>query len=242
MVSPKGSRIRRFILDEWHEFGLHHPERAATFRKFGIICASLNVQCIFLTASYPEHLHKVFCKMAHISPNIPVIRASTDRPNLGYHFLSVDTSKTSISEATRRLVYACEATLKPDERIIVFYKDHGSADSFAKKNRCAVYHSQLPTNGNNTKGYNLWLWDSGQTKVIAATTALLQGTDRPRIKYVVFCDLPYGEISYHQGGGRGGRAGEPAYVFVLFAQKTVFIRGYGKSSSKDVQVRHSDCN
>jgi superfamily II DNA helicase RecQ len=97
-------------------------------------------------------------------------------------------------------------------------------------------------NGNNTKGYNLWLWDSGQTKVIAATTALLQGTDRPRIKYVVFCDFPYGEISYHQGRGRGGRAGEPAYVFVLFAQKTVFIHGYGKSSSKDVQVRHSDCN
>ena len=79
-------------------------------------------------------------------------------------------------------------------------------------------------------------------KVITATTALLQGTDCPRIKYDVFCDLPYGKISYHQGGGHGGRAGEPAYVFVLFAQKTVFICGYGQSSSKDFQVRHSDCN
>ena len=236
MVSPAGSRVRRCILDECHEFSLHHPERAATFRKFGVICASLGVQCIFLTASYPEHLHKVFCKMAHLSPNIPVVRASTDRPMLGYHFLSVDTSKASISEATRRLVYSCEATLRPDERMIVFYKDDGSADSFAKRHRCAVYHSKLPTDGNNTKGYNLWLWDSGQTKVIAATTALLQGTDRPYIKYVIFCELPYGEISYHQGGGRGGRAGEPGYVFVLFPKNTTFIRGYGKKSPKDVQV------
>lgn len=175
--------------------------------------------------------------MAHISPDIRVIRASTDRPVLGYHFLPTDTAKVTILEATRRLVYACESTLRPDERIIIFYKDHFSADAFAKENRCAVYHSQLSPHGNNTKGYNLWLWDSGQTKVMAATTALLQGTDRPYVKFVIFADIPYGEISYHQGGGRGGRAGELAYVFVIFGSKSTYVRPYRGISSKDIQVR-----
>jgi superfamily II DNA helicase RecQ len=86
---------------------------------------------------------------------------------------------------------------------------------------------------NNTKDYNLWLWDSGQMKVMAATTALLQETDRPSVKYVIFTNMPYGEICYHQGRGRGGRAGEFAYVFVIFDGKAHYLRPkMGKS--KDI--------
>ena len=184
------------------------------------------------TASFPPHLKKVFCKMAHVPEDILIVRASTDRPVLGYHFITTDVHKVSIYEATRRLAFALESSLGPDERIIIFFKDHFTADRFAAQTSCAVFHSQLPSAG-KTKAYNLWLWDTGQTKVMAATTALIQGTDRPYIKYVIFADVPYGAISYQQGGGRGGRAGEFAYVITIFGARTVYMR---ERARQDLQV------
>ena len=191
-----------------------------------------------ITASYPQHLHKHFCKNAYVLPNTRLVRASTDRPELGYHFLQLypEQSKISVGEATRRLVHKLKSTLLPEERMIVFFKDHLGAELFAEDMRCPVYHSQLPTMGNNTKGYNLYVWDSGECPIIAATTALLQGIDRPHVKYVIFHDGTYGVISYHQGGGRAGRAGRFAYTFVLFDASIVRIRQYRGLTAKDPEV------
>jgi superfamily II DNA helicase RecQ len=72
--------------------------------------------------------------------------------------------------------------------------------------------------------------------MIAATTALLQGIDRPHVKYVIFHNGTYGVISYHQGGGRAGRAGRFAYTFVLFDASTVRIRPYRGLTAKDPEV------
>jgi superfamily II DNA helicase RecQ len=195
-----------------------HPEREATFRQFAALCATLKLQRLHITASLPPPLLKHFFQTAHIPSNTLVVRASTDRPNLGYHFLPVhpQRSKVSLWESTKRLVHALVAGLQGEEKIITFFKDQGSAEIFGKEMHCPVYHSQLPSYGNNTKGYNLWLWDSGQANLISATTALLQGIDRPNVKHVVFHDGTYGLIAYHQGSGRAGRNGSSAYVFVVF--------------------------
>jgi superfamily II DNA helicase RecQ len=175
------------------------------------------MQLIFVTASDPPVTHKLFCRNAHISYNTRVIRSSTDRPELGYHFLPIDTRKTGMTvlQGTTRLVAKLKATLEPHERIIVFFKGHRGAEAFATDNKCAVYHSQLPPAGNN-KAFNLNLWDTGKTQVMAATTALMQGLDRPSVRHVVFHDSAYGLVLYHQGGGRAGRDGTFSYVFVVF--------------------------
>jgi hypothetical protein len=51
---------------EFHEFVLSHPDHKATFKQFATICSQLNIQCLAITASLPEHLFKIFCKRAHI--------------------------------------------------------------------------------------------------------------------------------------------------------------------------------
>jgi superfamily II DNA helicase RecQ len=238
LASPEASHTRRLILDECHEFSNPHPERVAIFRQFGALCASLKLQRLHITASHPEHLHKNFCKHAYVLPSTRLVRASTDRPELGYHCIQLypQQSKISVGEATRRLAHKLKSTLLPEERMIVFFKDQMGAEFFAHDMRCPIYHSKLPAVGNNTKGYNLWQWDSGQCPMIAATTALLQGIDRPYVKYVIFHDGTYGAISYHQGGGRAGRAGQFAYTFVVFDASMVRIREYRGLTAKDPQV------
>jgi superfamily II DNA helicase RecQ len=172
-----------------------------------------------------------------MSQDVLFVRASTDRSMLGYHFLPIFPTKSKISlwESTKRLTHMLVSTLEPEERAITFFMDHNSADAFAREMKCAVYHSQLQKHGNNTKGYNLWLWDSGQSKLIAATTALLQGIDRPLVKYVIFHGGTYGLIAYHQGSGRAGRAGQSSYIFVVFDGDTIRIRA---PRSLDIQVIH----
>jgi hypothetical protein len=135
------------------------------------------------------------------------------------------------------LVHALVTTLGGEEKIITFFKDHGTAELFAKDMRCPVYHSQLPPIGNNTKGHNLWLWDSGQSNLISATTALIQGIDWPNVKYIVFHEGMYGLISYHQGSGCAGRTGSPASVFVVFNGAVQYLRPGRLGQAADYQVR-----
>jgi superfamily II DNA helicase RecQ len=236
LASKKAAHVRRAISDEAHEYTFPHPEREATFQQFAALCATLKLQRLHISASIPPSTLKRFFQTAYIPPNTRVVRASTDRPNLGYHFLPVHPTKSKVSvfEATKRLVHALATTLGGEEKIITFFKDHSTAELFSKDMRCPVYHSQLATIGNNTKGYNLWLWDSGQSNLISATTALIQGIDRPNVKYVVFHEGTYGLISYHQGGGRAGRTGSPASVFVVFNGAVQYIR---VKPAADYQVR-----
>jgi len=216
---------------------LPHPDREATFEQFATICSQLNLQRLAITASLPQHLFKTFCKRARIPQDVLFVRASTDRSMLGYHFLPIFPTKSKVSlwESTKRLTHMLVSTLEPEERAITFFMDHGSADTFAREMKCAVYHSQLQPYGNNTKSYNLWLWDSGQSKLIAATTALLQGIDRPLVKYVIFHGSTYGLIAYHQGSGRAGRAGQSSYIFVVFDGHNIHIRA---PRSLDIEVIH----
>jgi superfamily II DNA helicase RecQ len=147
---------------------------------------------------------------------IYVIRASTDRPELGYHFLPHNPTTTRVSqwEANKRLAFQLRSTLKDDERMIVFFKDNISAEMFADEMRCAVYHSKLPAFG-NTKARNMHQWESGESKIIAGTTALIQGLDRMGVKFIVFYEGTFGLVTYQQGAGRAGRSGDHAYVFVV---------------------------
>ena len=112
--------------------------------------------------------------------------------------------------------------LEVDKRILVFFEKRETADAFSIAaaedpiiHNCAVYHSHLPTTGTNSKAYNLSLWDSGRSQVMAATAAAGQGIDRPHVKFVIIHGHTYGMTSYIQQGGHGGRGGHPSYVILL---------------------------
>src|ERR1700737_4363436 len=113
LASEEASHVCRSIKDEVHEFINPHPERAMTLRQFGYFCAEQRYQCIYLGASNAPHIHQLLCKKASINPKIKVIRQSTDRPNLSYQFLRVDTVKDRISlwDATKWLTYPLKSHL-----------------------------------------------------------------------------------------------------------------------------------
>src|SRR5882762_1035771 len=87
------------------------------------------------------------------------------------------------------------------------------------------------------EGQTFLAWDSGQSNLISATTALIQGIDQPNVKYIVFHEGTYGLISYHQGSGRAGRTGSPASVFVVFNGAVQYVRPGRPGQAADYQVR-----
>lgn len=64
----------------------------------------------------------------------------------------------------------------------------------------------------NLKNMNIDLWDTGENRVMASTTALAQGLHREHVRHVLFYQDTYGAISYAQAAGRAGRDGHFAYV------------------------------
>lgn len=176
----------------------------------------------------------MFCKNVFLDKKSLEIRASTVRPELSYQVLPIDTSSLGVSSFTAliRLVAHLKKTLAERDRIMVFFKNNSLAETFAEKTHCAVYHSKLPISG-NTKDYNLFRWDSGDTKVLAATTAVAQGIHRGYVKHVIFFEGAYGAISFYQGAGRAGRQGEPSFVFIVYDTRVVQCVRDGWKSVKD---------
>lgn len=98
--------------------------------------------------------------------------------------------------------------------MLVFFGAQADVEIFAKENSCAVYHSKLWQPG-NTKSYNLDLWDRGESKVMACTTAFAQGIDRSNVRYVVIFRPTYGLLVNNQMLGRAGRDGKESHVFFV---------------------------
>lgn len=80
------------------------------------------------------------------------------------------------------------------------------------------------------------MWESGETKIIAATTALIQGYDRNGIRFVLFHDGAYGAIMWVQGSGRGGRDGIHSYVFTIVREEPNILLPWHGLTVKDPQV------
>lgn len=212
MQHPKAERFKRIFMDEIHDCVIPHPNRVAIWRNFHVQLLGYPLQRIWLTATHPPHLHTLFLKTVIASPTTPTIRASTDRPELGYHCVPVS-ERIGLPTAIDRLTNALETVLKPHERMMIFFQDTDVLKKFASAHRCAYYHSGLD---GQQKDHQLALWDSGKTKTLAATTAAAQGFDRAYVKFVLIYATTFGGMTAYQIFGRGGRAGQPCYVFIVY--------------------------
>lgn len=211
LASPYGHRFTRLFVDETHDAVIPHPKRKKVWRNFADKSTTSHCQRIFLTGTYPPHLKKLFQKATQCAG--PVIRASTDRPEIGYHVANIHRSATAWS-STKALVKALAETIGEGEQILVFFESSEDVDRFAEQTGCAKYHSKLPATGDN-KAFNLHRWDSGESKVMAATTAAAVGIDRAYIPFVIIYQSTYGLLTYAQESGRGGRRGSPSYTIVV---------------------------
>ena len=215
--SPAGKKFGRLVVDEIQDTVNPHPERVQVWTKFFDIAVTAPQQRILLTATFPPHLEKAFFSTTICEKNTLVIRATTDRPELGYHVVEAN-PKASFTRNTTALIAALEKQLRDDECIIVFFQSSDECEQFHAAYACALYHSKLPASGHGSKPSHLHDWDSGEKKVLAATTAASVGIDRLYIKFTVVVQSTYGLLTYGQEVGRGGRRGEHSYAILLQQQ------------------------
>lgn len=220
MASREASHVRTLFVDELQDSFAGHHDREVVWHDFTLRTSILNIQRAFFSATLPPHLQPVFFRKAALEASSMVIRRSTDRPELGYHVLNVNPSKSGVPiwESLKRLVFHLKTLLRSDERIVLFFQDEKEADLFATQTGCAKYHSKLPVVG-KSKGYYFELWAKGESVVMAASTAFQQGVDYGWVAYVVYFKDAYGLIDYSQGGGRSGRRGRFSYVIILRDEK-----------------------
>lgn len=217
-------RVTRSFYDEAHDFYTPHPERDEVYKAMILRSAITYMQRIYLSGTQPPYLHSFFCGLVHME-KLRTIRASTDRPELSHQLVLMkhNVGLTETFERTLSFVDRLKSLLADDERAIIFFQDTETAESFAERSKCVIYHSKLPAH--NPKEQNLWEWEVGMKKVIAATTALAQGIDMPNVKFVVIYENTYGLITYGQQAGRAGRNRKPAYVFVVRDDNMIQVSG-----------------
>jgi hypothetical protein len=84
-----------------------------------------------------------------------------------------------------RLVKYAVTLLKDGERILVDFETCSEVDEFSSVTGSTVYHNKLPLTV-NTKDYNLNWWDTGETPVMASTTAGGAGINHAKVRYVFY--------------------------------------------------------
>ncbi|KAF8890217.1 hypothetical protein BD779DRAFT_1671547 [Infundibulicybe gibba] len=95
---------------------------------------------------------------------------------------------------------------------IIFCKTIDQAKDIGDTTGCLVSHSKLP---DNLRSSNEKSWLAGKAQWIAATTGMIHGIDHPDCGAVIMLNQDFGLLDIYQAAGRGGRNGQPAWIFVI---------------------------
>ncbi|KAG2062627.1 P-loop containing nucleoside triphosphate hydrolase protein [Suillus decipiens] len=214
LETPFGNSFKKIFIDECHDMIMCHPERKRPWELLASQFSRMNCQIILLSATFSPAITAAYIQPfgIHLS-QLHEVRSCTDRPEIGFHVLRVLPSDAN--GALHLLVAKLQTRMARSDRMLVFFSSNREADEFGAAISCAVFHSGLPTMGENSKADNLDKWDSGKTKVMACTTAFAQGIDRSSIRFVVINGVEYGLPVVNQMAGRAGRDGKEAHAFYL---------------------------
>ncbi|KAG1791923.1 P-loop containing nucleoside triphosphate hydrolase protein [Suillus plorans] len=218
MASPEGFSFEIFFVDEHHDFLVCHPDRKEPWLRLAAQFSKWPKQINLLSATSPPSNTTTCLKAFLIHPNDLVIYCTcTDHLEIGLHVLHV--LPNHFKSSLQSLVCQLQLKMSGSDHMLIFFSSNKDADNFGTAIQCAVFHSDLPTMGENTKAQNLMRWESGETKVMVCTTAFAQGVDRSSVCFVVISEVEYGLMVVNQMLGRSGRDGREAHTFYL-TQKT----------------------
>jgi len=237
-------RIHTIIFDEAHEYLGGHKERNYhhMLEKLG----KFEVQKVFITGTLPTSMETLFLEKVYLNHNPPshiVIRSPTLRPELAHHVVEIPFTmpfKVTCVDITVKLANSLKQLLHPHERLIVFVQNVSDVEALSRRLGSSKYYSALGENEAsvdiNEKTLNHTRWTKGQSIIMVATPALIQGIDYPDVRFIIFHGGAYGLISYYQGAGRGGRGGARCDVFTVKDKRRNFKP---REVLEDVQVEAS---
>ena len=226
--SSSGKYVTRIFLDEGHVYLGGHQAR--NWDKLSKFLSTQSAQRIVVTATLPPRLQKLLVQdklRMGSQDQVRFIRNPTTRPELSHNVIFYNASAKSM-EITITLSKTLRPILCEQERMIIFVRSIEAADYLSSALECSKYHSggTDPLTGKKREGMSdeekrasLEAWQDGRTNVIVATPALIQGMDYLYVRFVIFHEGAFGLMSYYQGAGRGGRAGERCDVFTVVDEK-----------------------
>lgn len=205
---------RRFIIDEAHKILTEVKLRPA----FRAICrlAPLAVQIGFLSASLPVQYEQAFLKAVGLPSTTAIIRASTARPNLAYHVLTVDIKKKAIEDVALELAALVQSSPEfvSASRGIIYCRSRVMTESLGPHFADCISHSLL---SEDVRRSNQLRWVSGESQWIVATSGFIHGIDYLHVRTVIFVDEPHTLFDLVQGSGRAGRDGLPCSTYLIRA-------------------------
>lgn len=216
--------VKRFVIDECHQV-----ITCDTFRtKFNAVkeLAQYPVQKIFLTATLAVFLEDYFLQQLYLPRSTIVIREPTNRKNIIYHLLRVEQRVRKAKEVILDLAKLVENELwTMASRGIIFCLSRQEVDELAPFFGNTKSHSEMESSDRSEMQEK---WNEGLqgNRWMVATTGFIHGIDHPNVDTVIFLEMPYGLNNFVQGGGRAGRSGRPAHVFLL-DYCTTFIQPRG---------------
>ena len=218
----------RIVIDECHQV-LTDRDHRCQFAKIQQL-AHYEVQKIYLTATLPPVLTKLFFQRVGIPSSTTVIRALTNRPNIRYHHLHINEETKRATAVAVDVAKVLESQFTSGlSRGIIFADSVEDAITIGRSFNNFVCHGkmdQLTRSQNQNKWFSIY----GNQKWIVATSGFIHGIDYPRVEAVVVCGKLYGLINLSQAFGRAGRLGQPVSVVSLNNGLITLIEGYHESN------------
>lgn len=219
-VLRQGGPFNRVFVDEFHDANEGVKERIELVWSMVVQgLRALSAQVLLLTATMPPHLVHMYQQLLQRN-DFNIIRESSDRPNLAYHFLPgyqpAHREHYHYEDIVQDLIVSlCDriaTSTRPRDRILVFFSNLPSVKSFADAHGYLMHHS-----GRSKEELKdtLSRWDSGHCPVIVSTTAMAQGFDRRDVRYTIVANVLYGMTLLSQMMGRCGRDGLQGEMFFI---------------------------
>lgn len=178
-------------------------------------------QKIWLSATLPPYLETHFLEQLYLPPSTPIIRDLTNRNNLCYHVLNVESRVRNIKDVVLDLAAFLEDSLFGDSSCgIIFCTSRKQVDDIATSFNNTKSHSDMDA-ADRSAIQDKWFQSSKEHRWMVATTGFIHGIDQPNVDAVIFVELPYGMMNFIQGGGRAGRGNQPAHVFLVKCLETM---------------------
>ena len=210
-------RLDRIVIDECHVILNPQKDFRPAMARLGRL-ASAQTQMVFLTATLPPASEALFLhRIKHQASEVGIYRARTSRPNVAYRVIRPILPRGVPREPHQWLtspgvVEVIQERIRQAQpgRVIIYANIKSQVEAISREIGCEPYHSEVLDRTAVMQRFH-----DGQTRVIAATSALGMGIDIPDVRCVIHLGRPRTLLEYGQESGRAGRDGFASEAIIL---------------------------